>query len=215
MPRFPLDLGDLSGPPEEVIEVRDILDVAGLSRFEACARRERVGMLSMTVSVLTRLWLEQVGQPLRAVFPVHSRHEPCWHDSVGWFITNSVLECADPAPAACATAVKEAIRLGSYPLAPIMAPYGGMPAEPGMFAMSWLDNRRLPVTVDLSLQPQHVSAVIRPDGIMIWFVVNDTGLHLRCRYPDTPSARASVTAWLDDLTAGIRSLAHPPPEEAR
>lgn len=187
MPVFPLPLGDLTDPPDEVIELRDILDVDELARLEAAARSRGVGMIAMTVSVLTRLSLEQVGEPLRAVFPVHSRHEPRWHDSVGWFITNAVLESTDPDAQACGVAVKEAIRLGSFPLAPIMAPYGGMPAKAGMFAISWLDNRRLPVPVDLSLQPQHVSAVIRPDGIMLWFVVNNTGLHLRCRYPGHPA----------------------------
>jgi hypothetical protein len=60
------------------------------------------------------------------VFPVHSRYEERWHDSVGWFVTNAVLESADPDPdtAACAAVVREAIRLGSWPLAQIMAPLG-------------------------------------------------------------------------------------------
>ena len=97
--------------------------------------------------------------PLRAVFPVHSRNEARWHDSVGWFITNSVIQCADTDPAACAAAVTDALALGSHPLAPIFATYGGMPARPGMFAISWLDTRRLP-PVDDHLQIQYVSAVI-------------------------------------------------------
>ena len=35
---------------------------------------------------------ELAGTALRAVFPVHSRFDTTWHDSVGWFITNYVLE---------------------------------------------------------------------------------------------------------------------------
>lgn len=85
-----------------------------------------------------------------------------------------------------------------------MRPYGGMPAAPGMFAMSWLDHRRLPVAVDDALEPQHVSAVIRTDGVMIWFVVNERGLHLRCRYPDTPEARMTMPIWLEAIVAGMR-----------
>ncbi len=42
---------------------------------------------------------------------------------------------------------------------------------------------------------------------MLWFVLDGSGLHLRCRYPETPEARDSVGRWLDALVAGLRSLA--------
>jgi mycolipenoyl-CoA---2-(long-chain-fatty acyl)-trehalose mycolipenoyltransferase / long-chain-acyl-CoA---trehalose acyltransferase len=49
--------------------------------------------------------------------------------------------------------------------------------------------------------------VIRTNGVMIWFVINDTGLHLRCRYPDTAEARASLTLWLDAVEGELRAAA--------
>ena len=74
-----------------------------------------------------------------------------------------------------------------------------------MFAVSWLDLRRLPVRVDAAgLDAQYVGASIRTDGVMLWFVTDTSGIHLRCRYPDTPEARQSVGAWLDDLVARMR-----------
>ena len=91
MPRFPLPLGDPRHQPERV-EVREILDVAGLAAYAAHAREAGVSSLAQTVSVMTRITRELAGIPLRAVFPVHSRYDETWHDSVGWFITNSVLE---------------------------------------------------------------------------------------------------------------------------
>lgn len=204
MPRFPLPLGDVSQPRAEVVEVRDVLDSVDLPRFEQRAARHGVRPTALALSVLAEVTRALAGVPLRAVFPVHSRHEPRWHDSVGWFITNSVIECRTATPEACAAAVKEALVLGSFPLAPILAPYGGMPETPGMFAISWLDARRLPpVPNDLSIQ--YVSAVVQTDGVMIWFIVNDDGLHLRCRYPDTPEARASLGTWLDSVQAGLRA----------
>lgn len=208
MPCFPLPLGDPRHQPERV-EVREILDVAGLAAYAARAREAGVSSLAQTVSVMTRITRELAGIPLRAVFPVHSRYDETWHDSVGWFITNSVLESPDPEPAACAAAVKEAVRLGSWPLRPILAPWGGMPETPGMFAISWLDLRRLPVQVEnaASLEAQYVSAAIRTDGVMIWFILSDDGAHLRCRYPDSPQARESVGGWLDALVAGMQELA--------
>lgn len=204
MPRFPLPLGTPEAHPERVV-VRNVLDADGLAAFSARAREAGVSTLALTISVMTSTTQALAGVPLRAVFPVHSRYEERWHDSVGWFITNSVLESGDPDPAACAAAIKESLRLGSHPLAEIMAPWGGMPEVPGMFAVSWLDMRRLPVTVDTrGIDAQYISAGIRTDGVMIWFVTDAAGIHLRCRFPDTAEARRNVMAWVDALVARMR-----------
>jgi hypothetical protein len=203
MPTFPLDLGDVSTPVAEVVEVRDVLDTRQVHRWERRADREGVRLLPLAVSVLTDVSRRLAGRPLRAVLPVHSRSEERWHDSVGWFITNAVLESSEVDPMTCAAAVREAVKLGSYPLAPIMEPYGGMPAGPGMFALSWLDNRRVPVSLPAEAKARHVSAVTRADGVMVWFVIDRAGLHLRCRYPETPQARESVVRWLDAVCAGL------------
>jgi len=204
MPRFPLPLGDLSSVRSEVVDVRDVLDAGELARIEEEASRAGIRLIVRAMSILTAVMARTASAPLRAVFPVHSRTEPRWHDAVGWFITNTVLECGDTDPAACAAAVRQAIELGSHPLGPILAPYGGMPASPGMFALSWLDARRLPVQLDPDLELQYVSAVVPTDGVMIWFIVTTTGLHLRCRYPDTPDARVSVSGWLDEIQRAFR-----------
>lgn len=206
MPRFPLDLGDLDELKDEVVVVRDVMDAAEFADFEERAAEHGVRPTALALSVLTALTRSMADAPLRAVFPVHSRNEPRWHDSTGWFITNSVIECIDDDPVSCASAVRDALTLGSHPLAPILAPYGGMPEAPGMFAISWLDTRRLPAVQD-DLSIQYVSAVTRTDGVMIWFIVNGSGMHLRCRYPDTPQARASVGAWLDGVVLGMRAPA--------
>jgi GNAT superfamily N-acetyltransferase len=207
MPRFPLELGDSLNHAERV-EVRDVLDRDDAAAFAVAARSEGVSTLSLAVSAMTAVTLELSGEGLRAVFPVHSRYEAAWHDSVGWFITNSVIECRDPAPAAASAAVREAIRLGSWPLEDLLTPWGGMPEAPGMFAISWLDLRRLPVRIDSrALNAEYVGATVRTDGIMLWFILDESGLHLRCRYPDTPAARRNVGAWLDSLVARLRQLA--------
>ncbi|GAB10593.1 hypothetical protein GOARA_061_00320 [Gordonia araii NBRC 100433] len=209
MPCFPLPLG-APVPHVERVEVRDVFDVDDSAAFSAQARDDGVSTLALAVSAMTEATRELADAPLRAVFPVHSRYDDTWHDSVGWFITNSVLESADPAPQAAASSVREAVRLGSWPLDDVLAPWGGMPEAPGMFAISWLDLRRLPVRVDAAgLDAQYVGASIRTDGVMLWFILDGSGLHLRCRYPDTPEARTNVGGWLDRLVermqAGARS----------
>ena len=208
MPRFPMPLGDVEAPTRERVEVRDVLDVDDCAAFGAEALDRGVSTLALVVSAMTKVTRELAGEPLRAVFPVHSRYEETWHDAVGWFITNSVLQVGDDHPKAAAAAVKEAVRLGSHPLADVLAPWGGMPATPGMFAISWLDLRRLPVRVDSAgLEAQYVGAEILTDGVMLWFVLDENGLHLRCRYPDTPESRANVGAWLDELVSTLRTWA--------
>jgi mycolipenoyl-CoA---2-(long-chain-fatty acyl)-trehalose mycolipenoyltransferase / long-chain-acyl-CoA---trehalose acyltransferase len=205
LPVFPLPLGDVDAPRPEVVEVRDVLDDGAAERFEAVAADAGVRPTALALSVLARVTRDLAGAPLRAVFPVHSRSEPRWLDSVGWFITNSVIECEDADPRAVAASVREAMALGSHPLAPILGPAGPPPA-PGMFAISWLDTRRLPA-VEGARSIQFISAAIKTDGVMIWFILNATGLHLRCRYPDTPEARANVGRWLDAVESGIRAHA--------
>ncbi len=208
MPRFPLSLGPVATLQHERVEVRDVLDVDESAALSAQARDDGVSTLALVVAAMTAVTQELAATPLRAVFPVHSRYDATWHDSVGWFITNSVLESADPTPRASADAVKEAVRLGSWPLEDLLRPWGGMPTAPGMFAISWLDLRRLPVRVDANgLEAQYVGATIRTDGVMIWFILDESGLHLRCRYPDTPEARRNVGAWLDLLIARLRTTA--------
>lgn len=77
-----------------------------------------------------------------------------------------------------------------------------------MFAISWLDQLKLPVRIDSAgLDAQYVSAKIHTDGVMLWFIQDKSGLHLRCRYPDTAEARTNVGAWLDLLVARLQSLA--------
>lgn len=208
MPRFPMSLGEVGTRHRERVEVRDVLDVDASAAFQVQARESGVSTLSLVVATMTAVTRELADAPLRAVFPVHSRYEPTWHDSVGWFITNSVLESADPAPKAAADAVGEAVSLGSWPLEEVLEPWGGMPEAPGMFAISWLDMRRLPVRVDaVGLQAQYVGAAVLTDGVMLWFVLDESGLHLRCRYPDTDEARTHVGAWLDRLVELLREQA--------
>ncbi len=205
MPRFPLSLG----PPEpqrERVEVRDVLDPDQSAAFAAQAREEGVSTLAFAVVAMTAVTRDLAGTALRAIFPVHSRYDHTWHDSVGWFITNSVLESAVAEPHAAAAAVKEAVQLGSWPLADVLGPWGGMPVAPGMFAISWLDLRRLPVRIDsVGMDAQYVGAAIDTDGVMLWFILDESGLHLRCRYPDTAEARANVGAWLDLLVSRLQA----------
>lgn len=203
MPTFPLPLGDLSEPRDQVVKIHDVVDAEGLQSLETAAQKRGVRLLGVAVAAMA---------PLKAVFPVHSRRQPftpprTWAQAMGWFITNSVIRCSSSDPQEAMKSVKEAIKLGSYPLEPLLEPWGGMPHTTGMLAVSWLDNRKLPVQVDPALDPQHVSAEIKVNGVMLWFVVNHDGMHIRVRYPDTPEARSNVSGWCRSVCESIREFA--------
>lgn len=207
MPVFPLPLGDPDPAEPAVVEVRDVLGATDFARLEAQARERGVRVIALVISQLATVFRERWDAPLRAVFPVHSRSEPRWRDSVGWYITNAVLDVTDTDPMACAAAVDDAVRLGAFPLAPIFDALRGVPETPGMFAISWLDVRRMPLRLDPALEPQFISAVLPTDGVMIWFIADESGLHLRCRYPAGEVAARNAGAWLDAVTAQIRDAA--------
>jgi hypothetical protein len=207
MPVFPLSLGDPDPAEPAVVEVRDVLGADAFARLEAEARDRGVRVIALVISQLAAVFRERWDAPLRAVFPVHSRSEPRWRDSVGWYITNAVLDVTDTDPAACAAAIDDAVRLGAYPLAPIFDSLGGVPETPGMFAISWLDVRRMPLRLDPELEPQFVSAVLPTDGVMIWFIADESGLHLRCRYPAGEVAARHAGEWLDAVTERIQDAA--------
>ncbi|MBB5750307.1 hypothetical protein [Micrococcus sp. TA1] len=45
-----------------------------------------------------------------------------------------------------------------------------------MFAVSWLDMRRLPVRIDAAApDAQYVSVGIETNGVMLWFIVDESG----------------------------------------
>ncbi|MDO5617598.1 peptide synthetase [Kocuria sp.] len=206
MPVFPLPLGELEPTPPECVTTSQVLDARQLAEFEHAAEHHGQRPLTLVVSAMTQATTSLAEAPLRAVLPVHSRTDPQWRDAVGWFITNSVVESDNPDLPACRTAIREALSLGSYALEPMMRPYGGMPVPPGMFMISYLDYRRLPAALPASLNPQHVSASAPTNGVQVWFVVTDAGLHLRARYPDTPQAQESVNRWLAAVAHHLRTI---------
>lgn len=203
MPTFPLPLGDVSEPRDQVVEIHDVFDANGLAAFESAAAAREVRLLGVAVAAMA---------PFSAVFPVHSRRQPftpsgTWAQAMGWFITNSVIRCSSSDPVEAMHSVKEAILLGSYPLGPLLEEFGGMPHTEGMLAVSWLDNRKLPVQVDPAMDPQHISAEIKVNGVMLWFVINEDGMHVRVRYPDTPEAQENVSVWCRNVCATLQEFA--------
>jgi hypothetical protein len=207
MPTFPLPLGDLSVPRPDVVSVREVLDGDGLAGLDEVARAQGVRTTALALTAVSRVTQDMSGRPLRAVFPVHSRDQARWRDACGWFITNSVLDVEESRPDAVTDAVRRAVRRGAVPLRQVFSQTGRMPTPPGMLAVSWMDVRRMAVRLPPEARAQAITASLPTDGVMIWFVAEDEGLHLRCRYPATDEARVSVRAWTDGIVEAVRGAA--------
>ncbi|MDO5634562.1 MAG: peptide synthetase [Micrococcus sp.] len=206
-PVFPLPLGTQEPVVERVV-LRTVLGVEDSAALRERARARKVSALSLVVAAMTEATAMLSDRPFAALFPIHTRHAQRWHASVGWFTLNSLLAPASAAPEDAAAAIREAIALGQERVEDIEHADGGQLAVPGLFAVSWLDLRRLPVQVDThAVSAELISARIHTDGVMLWFISDASGLHLRCRFPDTAAARESVTRWLDEVVTRTRRMA--------
>ncbi len=179
MPRFPLPLGEAAAHLERV-EVRDVFDVHSSAAFSAQARADGVSTLTLALSAMAEVTRTVSGAPAARGLPrpqplrgeverrrrlVHHELRPRSHRS---------------RPAGDFPVGARGHRTRFASLAEVLAPWGGMPEAPGMFAISWLDLRRLPVRIDSTgLDAQYVGATIRTDGVMLWFILDENGLHLR------------------------------------
>ena len=82
MPRFPLPLGDLSAPRPEVVEVRDVLDAAGLAAFTAHAEAAGVRATALALSAQVAQ-LQPTSVPAAAPWRVNGRREQMLSRTLG------------------------------------------------------------------------------------------------------------------------------------
>ncbi|SIR81208.1 condensation domain-containing protein [Williamsia sterculiae] len=235
IPQYPLDLGVAPG---EFAPARIRVDTV-LSAAEAWAlttpATDLAGPIRCYPALLAALAVatRRLGGPSRLplVIPVHTRRDDRWSRSVGWFVANAPLiltggcdgvadPCVDPARAveyavrSATETLHDALPLGEVELSTVYRTFGHRLRKPrhDVFMVSYLDYRRfdLPERLDA----HHVSSDGRADTLQMWFWRDHTGVHLRTRHPDTPTARSVVTAVVDDLIDLVRGLAVSPTERA-
>ncbi|GAA1481464.1 condensation domain-containing protein [Gordonia sinesedis] len=140
------------------------------------------------------------GDPvLRMAMPLHTRHEPQFRESVGWYVGIGPLEVdlsrADTfvdALAITAAAIADAKRLAQLPY-PRIAELLGTQAEPE-FVMSYLDLRFVPGAAEW---PRWRAQTIRSERrsnseVYLWVARTASGITISGRYPDNPVAHTNV-----------------------
>lgn len=219
LPAFPLDLGVAPGEraPQRT-SIQPLLDDASATLFQQFCRRNGTtvfgGVLSAMADAVRRLG---GGPELATIFPMHTRREDKWLNAVGWFTTNApvrVVSTGDLATTARRTGpvLRRSIRLGEIPVPQVIANVGGFrQVRSDIFMVSYIDYRTLPgARLHESIAAHHISNASTADDAQFWISRTDRGLALRTRYPDTPVARATITAFLDDVRASLSDAAGRP-----
>ncbi|MEV6655884.1 condensation domain-containing protein [Nocardia fluminea] len=213
-PSFPLDLGLEPGrrAPQAVV-LRRLLSCDDAVSFESFCRAHGAGLFAGVLAALAHsVHRAGGGRRLRMLFPLHTRREPQWHNSVGWFTTNAPV-AVEATPDFATTlrgaqaSVRAAIELGTVPLAETVRELGGLrPSRADVFMVSYVDYRRLPgADSHRAVNATHISNTGSADDLQLWFSRGHGGLALRARFPSTPAAHAVVRACLDDVGQILRT----------
>ncbi|MFD3745203.1 condensation domain-containing protein [Nocardia sp. NPDC058633] len=212
-PSFPLDLGLEPGRRvPQAVELRRLLSADATEAFEGFCGTHGAGLFAGALAALAHsVRAAGGGHRLRLLFPLHTRHDPQWHNAVGWFTTNAPV-AVEATPDFAATvrgaqaSVRAAIELGTVPLAETIRALGGLrPSRADIFMVSYVDYRRLPgADTHRAVNATHISNTGFADDVQLWFSRSDDGLALRARYPSIPTAHSVVRAFLDDVEQRLR-----------
>ncbi|RPA10246.1 condensation domain-containing protein [Gordonia sp. OPL2] len=150
---------------------------------------------------------------LRAVMPMHTRHEAQFVESVGWYVGLGPLQVdltgaatISDALAAAAAGIAEAKQTSRLPY-PRIAQLLGTSAEPE-FVVSYLDLRFVPGASNWPRwQAQTLRGTSRSDTeVYLWVARTPTGLTVSTRHPGTATAAASVRLLIDTASAIVASV---------
>ncbi|MEE3849157.1 condensation domain-containing protein [Gordonia sp. LSe1-13] len=207
-PTFPLDLGVPPGQTAtQAADVRPLLGRSDTERFAAFCRRNGSSVYGGILSAMA-LAVRDLGggRELPLLFPMHTRRSEPWRNAVGWFTTNAPIRVvAGDGPAVTVQqtgpALRRAVELGGIPVSQVIAALGGLRRERNdIFMVSYVDYRTLPAaTLRDELDAHHISNVTTADDAQFWVSRTRGGLSIRSRYPDTPTGRATITSFLDQV----------------
>ncbi|WP_156724982.1 condensation domain-containing protein [Streptomyces apocyni] len=220
LPPFPVDLGlDPEGPLPTQKMMRDMLvDDADAAAFEAYCRPyggSPVGILAATARIVHEVGGQQV---YRTVVPFHTRAKSASMDSVGWYVGGAPIEVPvagapdfDGALETVRVELRKNRRLSRIPIARVLRLLGHdfRPTSPDLFSIvSFVDTRGIPESERwLDMKAYALLRVSYGDQVCVWLTRNHEGLHLCCRYPDTPAAHKNMRRYVEELRALVISVA--------
>lgn len=148
----------------------------------------------------------------RYIMPMHTRHEPKYMLSAGWFV--GLMPIDDPLNGASSfteafpdtvQATKRHRDLSVYPYAAVSDALHIN--EPPRFVISYVDTRFIPGADTWGDRDRVLrSSVVSDDDVYIWLNRTDEGLNISMRYPDNSQAEESIAAFLSRFATIIHSV---------
>ncbi|MGW4848563.1 condensation domain-containing protein [Nocardia brasiliensis] len=195
--------GPAEAPPRRVPQRNlsvEVLDADAADAAAAVARQQGQGLFAALLAAFAVTTTELgAGRDFRTVIPLHTRSEPQWADTLGWFVglapfqldcgpARTLAELITPAgeelrrtrSAATVPFARVCELLGERPRISFMVSY--MDVRSAQAADTWVD------TGTRWLRSRNVS----PEEFFFWFVRTPTGVTLNMRYPGTSKATRDI-----------------------
>lgn len=223
-PRFPMDTGIAAGEKTELGPYRlDLLNAAEDAELNAYAKSIGANfpaLLHASFAIATRDLTGKTVQ--RFLNPVHTRSDPNWWLSMGWYINVVPIWCdieADDTIETVAVRMREALRagvaVGELPALRVMeiiqevfdfdADSAGRPP-----IISYLDGRILPGQEKWGPHRFHgLTGAGAHDDVNVWVNRMPEDVYVMCAVPDTPQAMKAVDDYFQYARKQLRALLKP------
>ncbi|MFE9773423.1 condensation domain-containing protein [Streptomyces sp. NPDC005931] len=214
-PEFPLELGVPAGQaPESAGRLEDVMSAPGAEAFEAVCRQAGGRFHTGLLAACAIAAFEAGGsQDFCTTVPMHTRFEPQWVLSQGWYVnvlpvhirvgaTESFTEVFARATAAMHTALR-AVRVPSIRACQLI---GASPAP--RFTVSYMDLRVVP---GIEKWPRWNTRCLgksdRGDHVFMWFHHGPEGVSVTTAHPETAVARNNVAAYVHRVRHVMNTVA--------
>jgi hypothetical protein len=215
LPGFPLDLGIRPGDMPMQTAVRGpLLDRADAAAFDVACRRAGGGILAGVLAVAGIVAYQRGGRRVyRTVIPVHTRSEPLWSRSLGWYIALAPIQIATAQAQdfrelmhIALDAVAAAKSVAHVPFPKVCALLNAELHATSM--ISYIDCRLVPGARHWGEWKAYVfGKVIYGDEAYLWINRTLDGLDVTCRYPSTELAHKNVIGFIGDARDILTSVA--------
>lgn len=207
-PTFPLDLGvEPARPAPQAADVRPLTSAYDTDRFEEACRLRGASLFTGMLTVMGMAIARQGGpNRIPLLFPLHTRRDPRWSNSIGWLTTSGPLtiEVAedhdfDASLAATHASFRTALTLAGISMSKVHAALGDAHrrTRTDIFMVSYIDYRTLAGNeAHESVNAHHISNVTVTDDAQFWISRTSKGLALRSRFPATDTAYATIDRFL-------------------
>lgn len=207
LPEFPLDLGDLPAEPGAQRGLSAwVLDAAAADAFAVVCRKIGHGFFAGTLACLAIAGAELAdAERFEAVTPMHTRDEPGWAGSVGWFVGISPISFGVRGAGSFAELVRRASVQVAAAKPAAQVPFEwisgvlGTDAQP-RFVVSYMDVRFVPAAKQWhDWNARALRSKQYANDVYVWVNRTPQGVNIAARYPATDAATAAVHRYVSRL----------------